>query len=168
MCVGKRSLPLLLADFGFFIQVLQIQGLPRELFGQALYNLQEVCGHRVTFPGSLVVSGEISKFTANPHAVGERAEVWRGELSPKGGNTRIKVCLKTMKIGNVRPVGDRSLPAEVNSWLTPSEIIWGGCIMDEIESSKYPGVFWYRTQPLPDRDRVGTERRRGKISTGAL
>lgn len=87
-----------------------IHGLPQELFGRTLHSLREVCNRRGIFPSSLVFSGEVSKLTTNLRVgAGEHAKVWSGKMNLKNENRiRVNVCLRAMRIGEVRKVGDRS------------------------------------------------------------
>jgi len=87
--------------------VLRVQGLTQELFGQTLRNIREVCDHRAILPGSYIISGGLSKVTANPHVVGEYADAWRGELFPEGDtNTPVNVFIKAVRIERAHKVGE--------------------------------------------------------------
>ena len=95
------------------VQVLNTQGLPQELFERTLNKLREACSYRSIFPGSLVVSSEISGLTTNPHATGEDVTTWKGKLNLRGdSNVRIDVCVKT--IGKVYKVSIVLSPVEAS------------------------------------------------------
>lgn len=89
--------------------MLRVQGLTQGLLEQTLQNLREACDRWATFPGSHIVSGELSKLTVSSHAVGGYREVRRGALYPKGDDPiRTDVCVKTVRIEKIRNVSEAS------------------------------------------------------------